>query len=217
MKRGLELLGHEVMEVNWFDPTDINNRSLYYGNVGFTRAVMRELGYSGNWIGHVPEDLFPLAGRSITVSPLKDALRLGRFIKPMPENGKSFNGFVYSKQSDLLNVANVDMHAKVISSDAVTFVSEWRCFVQEGEVLDAKHYKGNFRTNPDYGVADSATRLWRDAPAAYSCDLGVTDDGRTLVVECNDVMSLGLYGVSPLIAASMLEKRWGQIHRNRSL
>jgi len=105
----------------------------------------------------------------------------------------------------------------VLASEAVNFVSEWRCFIQNREILDAKHYKGDFRVFPDYGVAESAISLWSEAPAAYSCDLGITDDGRTLVVECNDVMSLGLYGVSSLIAASMLEKRWSQIHKNRSL
>lgn len=34
---------------------------------------------------------------------------------------------------------------------------------------------------------------------------------------CDDVMSLGMYGLSPLNAGMMLEKRWEEIHKNKFL
>lgn len=196
--------------------------SVFYGNVGFIRKVVEELEYTPRWIGHVPDDLLFLARREIKTEFIGDVFKskVPKFIKPIPERGKSFDGFVYkADQLDSLYVANyfITGDEEVITSDVVNFVSEWRCYICNGEILDGKHYKGDFKIFPDYGVAETAIKWWRDAPIAWSCDLGVTDKGTTCIVECNDVMSLGMYGLASYKAAYMLEKRWEQIHKNKAI
>lgn len=46
---------------------------------------------------------------------------------------------------------------------------------------------------------------------AYSLDLGLAEDGRTLIVEINDCFSLGTYGFPALPYAQMVVDRWSEI------
>lgn len=46
---------------------------------------------------------------------------------------------------------------------------------------------------------------------ACSIDIGVTKDGRTLLIECNDAYSLGAYGLVDYKYAKLLSARWSQL------
>ena len=46
---------------------------------------------------------------------------------------------------------------------------------------------------------------------ACSIDIGVTNDGRTLLIECNDAYSLGSYGLEDYKYAKLLSARWSQL------
>ena len=221
---GLSKMGYWVEQIHTpLVPEDESlSNSIFYGNVGFIRKIVERLEYKERWIGHVPEELYSLANRNISLQPIGNIFKekTPKFIKPTPDKNKSFDGFVYNaNQLDSLYVANyfITGDELVITSDVVNFVSEWRCYICDGEILDAKHYKGNFRKFPDYSVAERAISLWKDAPISFSCDLGIDEFGLTSIVECNDVMSLGMYGLSPLNAGMMLEKRWEEIHKNKFL
>jgi hypothetical protein len=223
MIEGCQKAGYIVLQNTPFEILrEEMDDALFYGNVGYIHKIVEKLEYDERWIGHVPPELYPLAGRKIDIELIGDVFKSNahKFIKPIPSKGKSFDGFVYNaKQLDALYVANyfINGDEEVITSEVVDFRSEWRCFVCNGEILDAKHYKGDFRIFPNYEIAEQAIKLWTGAPVSWSCDLGVDKYGRTLIVECNDVMSLGTYGLAPHKAAYMLEKRWEQIHRNHSL
>ncbi len=218
--RGAYLLGHEFAIVDSHDeiPEEDLYTSGFYGSVGFSRKVIDKLGYERRWLGHVPEELYKLVDRKIKVSTLSEAIKsTGVFIKPIPEAGKSFNGFIYKVQMDLIKIANVSLEDMVITSDPVSFVSEWRCCVLNKEFVDIRPYSGNFRIQPDHRIIDRVIEAWVESPVAYSCDIGVLDSGETTIVEINDVMSLGSYGVPPMILASMIEKRWEEIHKKKSM
>ena len=45
----------------------------------------------------------------------------------------------------------------------------------------------------------------------FTIDIGVTKDGRTLLIECNDAYSLGAYGLEDYKYAKMLSARWSQL------
>lgn len=63
----------------------------------------------------------------------------------------------------------------------------------------------------DASVIDEAISCWKDAPIAYGLDIGVTRDGRTLVVEVNDGYALGNYGLSPLKSINFHRARWKEM------
>ena len=96
-------------------------------------------------------------------------------------------------------------------SEVVEFIAEWRCFVLDGQVLDVRPYTGDYHAQFDPSVIDDAISCWKDAPIAYGLDIGVTRDGRTLVVEVNDGYALGNYGLSPLKSINFHKARWKEL------
>ena len=50
-----------------------------------------------------------------------------------------------------------------------------------------------------------------DIPAGCAIDIGVTPDGRTLLVEINDGFALGCYGAEPVQYAKLLSARWCEL------
>ena len=110
-----------------------------------------------------------------------------------------------------------DMHAasalpdshEVLISEYVTFVSEWRCFVRHGEIIDLCRYQGDVFRYPDAKVVKAAVAdHQRTAPAGYGIDFGVLTDGRTVLVEVNEGYSLNPYGLESMEYAELLEARW---------
>ncbi len=99
----------------------------------------------------------------------------------------------------------------VYVSEVVDFVSEYRVFVRYGEVLDVRHYKGDWRYYPDYKVIESCINDFYDSPKAYALDFGVTEDGRTLVVEVNASCSIGSYGLNVVDFAKFRSARWAEV------
>ncbi len=53
-------------------------------------------------------------------------------------------------------------------------------------------------------------REYRDAPAGYGIDFGVTADRQTLLVEVNDGYALGCYGLQHDLYAQLLSARWSE-------
>lgn len=56
-----------------------------------------------------------------------------------------------------------------------------------------------------------AVKEYRDAPAGYGIDFGVTADRRTLLVEVNDGYALGCYGLQHDLYAQLLSARWSEL------
>lgn len=218
MKRGLEDLGYELLLYNDTDFVDYKAYDAFYGNCGWAREIINKNKLNVPFMGTIPDELLSLAGRTYEKTSLTEAIALSKkapiFIKPIPENQKHFTGFVLDRENSYnTNIMEVAAYeGDVIISEVKDIVSEYRLFIWNGEIMDSKRYKGTFRVSPDYSVADKAISLYKSAPVSYSLDLGVTRDGKTIIIECNDMMSLGLYGMSPIVAARMLVDRWEEIY-----
>lgn len=217
---GLENQGVLVSQTDDIDGIVLDAQSVIYGNMGFAEKAISRLGYHKRAIAHVPDDLLPYAGRSVEKVPLREALERRHtesiFIKPIPERHKQFNGLTFDNPYDIYQLANYPDDELVLLSPKINIVSEWRGFVFKDELLDAKNYKGDFRVIPNYSKIEPFLNTWNERPIAWSCDFGVTDKGETIIVECNDVMSLGWYNLTPMYVGSMLVARWEEIHRNKS-
>jgi hypothetical protein len=97
------------------------------------------------------------------------------------------------------------------TSPTVEFVSEYRGFVLDGEILGIRHYEGDFRVFPDVRVIDAAVATYSPSPSAYGIDFGIASEGQTLFFETNEVYSLGCYGLTPILYSSLLERRWNEL------
>lgn len=128
---------------------------------------------------------------------------------------KSYNPKVYSgiliKENHQLNY--LDQHKNELAwiSQPITWVSEWRCFVHNGQLLDARPYQGDFTLSPDFGLVNEMIQAYLEAPIAYTLDVGITSDKHTTLVEVNDFWAIGGYGLAPETYAIMLNDRYQQL------
>lgn len=219
---GLNELGYYTQIVE--GPLIDDPEGIYYGNVNWIDGTAAGLGYDVfRKLGEVPESLRPFAGREIKLTSLSKAItQHGKFIKPVAKFQKQFDGFVNRVEMDKLNVGHLlsgDMgdSVEVWVSDYIPIISEWRCFILDGECVAAEHYKGSFRKAPNFDVVDAMIKEYKGHQIAYGLDVYIDPNGQTHLMELNDVMSLGSYGCLPNVIARMLDARWEQIHKQRKL
>ena len=115
------------------------------------------------------------------------------FVKPLED--KQFTGVVVRSPKDLIGCGIQGVNQDVYCSEIVKFEAEWRCFVRYGHILSVRPYKGDWRKHYDYKEIENAVKEFTSAPAGYAIDFGLTDDGRTLLIEVNDGYALGCYGL----------------------
>lgn len=141
------------------------------------------------------------------------------FVKPALDH-KLFTGMVWRRTDEQrLLLAPLPDSLEVWASQVVPFVSEYRVFVLNDQILDCRRYKGNWALAPARGVVeDCVQRLKGNAPVAYCLDVGVTEyiHGRkkihnTSVVELNDGFAFGPYGLLPAQYACMIAARWREM------
>lgn len=177
-----------------------------------TRALLKMMGLNVP-VYDYPIELKEFYGRKIYAGVLGEIVNIpdnwGKFIKPKA-GSKVFTGRVVNGTRDLIGIG-LPFDYPIWISEVVEFIAEWRCFVLDGQVLDVRPYTGDYHAHFDASVIDEAISCWKDAPIAYGLDIGVTRDGRTLVVEVNDGYALGNYGLSPLNSINFHKARWKEM------
>jgi hypothetical protein len=137
------------------------------------------------------------------------------FIKPA-DGWKRFTGFV----AEFVDDPRFNGQSKarpVWISDPVRFVSEWRAYVADGELLEVRFadHGGDRTVEPDViliGDAINALTKEGQAPAGYVIDFGVLHTGETALIEMNDGFSFGAYeGVSPETYWKVVVRRWQEL------
>lgn len=177
-----------------------------------TRALLKMMGLNVP-VYDYPIELKEFFGRKIYAGILGEIVNIpdnwGKFIKPKA-GSKVFTGRVVNGTHDLIGIG-LPFDYPIWISEVVEFIAEWRCFVLDRRVLDVRPYTGDYHAHFDASVIDEAISCWKDAPIAYGLDIGVTRDGRTLVVEVNDGYALGNYGLSPLNSINFHKARWKEM------
>lgn len=211
---GCQLLGIETKFYSFLADIrkDLRKETLVHGWIGHVKGALQALGCELPNVPDAPECLLPFFGRKIWYTTMGDIRSRGTsvpvFIKPRTHQ-KAFTGHIASGEiRDLIRTASFDNDLEIMASDPVNFVSEYRIMVHHGMMVAARHYNGDFTLMPDMSVATKAIQAFEGAPCAYSLDLGLTDDGRSLIVEINDAFSLGAYGTHAIVYASMIVDRW---------
>lgn len=191
---------------------DLDQEVCLHGHIGDVWLALDKIGKPRPEQLDYPDELKEYLGREITKTNLYN-VRYSikkQFVKPVFQ--KLFTGFIWSGiKSDRLRIATFDDDTECYVSDIVDFVSEYRCFILDKEILGVKIYKGDWSIAPNRSVIESAVLKFKSAPIAYSLDFGITNDSRTLLVEVNDGFSLGAYGLPPVLYAEMISARWEEM------
>lgn len=189
-----------------------NPEDVVVGYVGTVRGRLRDFGITTPDIDY-PDELTKYLGRKIWKSQINTVNNNPElwpvFVKPIED--KKFTGVVVRSAKDLIGCGSCYENAECLCSEIVSFVAEWRVFVRYGRIIDVRPYKGDWRVHFDPGVIENAVKEFKTAPKGYAIDFGLTDDGRTLLVEVNDGYALGSYGLFYPDYAKLLSARWAEL------
>jgi hypothetical protein len=161
-----------------------------------------------------PEELMQFLGRSIErkkLGEIKEA-DLPLFIKPAGEI-KKFTGDVFSKAAHLENVRIFEKctdDTEVWTSEILEFETEYRVFVSNGIIYGMKHYKGDFALMINIEEVKEMVATYKDCPSAYTLDVGLVE-GKTFLVEVNDMWAIGSYGLEGRDYALLCARRMKEI------
>lgn len=213
---GFGMLGYE--RVSFTRPQlkylDVTKATVVVGWIGTVDEAFKIVGATTPPEISIPPALMKYAGRKIwesTLGAVREDDNFRHFIKPLYGH-KSFTGHVRTGAvADLMATSIYSNDMPILCSEVVNFISEYRGFVLNGKLIGLKNYCGDFRKMIDVSQVEAAIKDYKDSPKAYSIDFGLTDDGRTLLVEVNDSFALGSYGLHTMQYAQMIEARWDEI------
>ena len=160
-----------------------------------------------------PEELHEYLGRRIWNDKLDSVLKKTEdwpvFVKPIKD--KAFVGFVLRSLTDVPRLRDTKKAEPVLCSELIEFDAEYRAFTRYGKIWDVRPYRGDWHVRYDPGILDDMINDFHSIPAGCAIDVGVTKDGRTLLVEINDGFALGCYGAEPVQYAKLLSARWCEL------
>lgn len=207
-----------------FEPKQLDDRSLplardtlVVGGVPVVEAALAALGVAVPPADNLPESLAAFRGRKVWTGTWGELrARYGKSGPPAPlwvkarRRNKAVPSIAVYDAADIGASGNLPDSFEVLVSEYVTFVSEWRCFVRGGRVIDLCRYQGDVFAYPDAAVVRAAVSAHAKvgAPAGYGIDFGVLTTGRTVLVEVNEGYSLNPYGLESMEYAELLEARW---------
>lgn len=220
---GFNMMGVKIVpfygfgDINAENMPDLGPKAMVCGNIGDVWEALKVMGLPRPAEIDYPEHLHEFMYRTVeytTLDTIRDGVRRC-FVKPVQQ--KLFTGLVWSPDDPIarLNVAVYPHDTPVMVTDVMEFLSEYRCFVRNDELIGVKHYRGDWSESLDRSVVEEAVRSGRGKgmPRAYALDMGVLNSHETALVEVNEGYALGSYGLPSLLYARFLETRWEQFTR----
>jgi len=217
---GFAMQGVEIVpfygfgDINLKNMPELGERAIICGNIGDVWEALKAIGKSVPTPVDYPEHLRWMLGREVQKVTLEEARGMveRKFLKPVQQ--KLFTGFIWDPSDPRcrLNVAVYPPETPCWVAEEINIVSEWRCFIKHHAIVGVKHYKGDWTRAPSADQLGVAVTLGRAVmPNAYCLDLGVTDAGKTILVEATEGYAVGCYGLASLVYARFLETRWEQL------
>lgn len=216
----LEALAGRGVEVETFTAKrmrrrqlDVRPDTLVSGYVDVVRSAFKILGAQPS-LATYPESLRSLLGRRVWRSTAGEVQASGTyaFVKPADDE-KRFTGYVIGRQWGALERA--PRRLSVWCSEVVEIELEHRAYVVDGVVRGVCRYAGEGADEPPADFLHDAIERMRAAGelvAGFAIDVGRLDDGRWVLVECNDGFGLGLYeGLAAHDYADLLCARWSEL------
>jgi hypothetical protein len=213
IERGLDyrLTSFEEVQEGKFD--SLIRTRLFVGSVEFMGEVFSRVGKSPR----VPLNSDRVSEKMYLGQAIERIME-GEELFIKPKQIKLFTGCVFDKMFiSTLHPYPEDTEVLVYIPFKYPILSEWRLYVQDGKVLDAKNYAGDFRVNPDWGLMEARLKNFKDFPVAYTADVAILEDPvgdhHNEIVEFNDMWAIGNYGIENHLYLRLLRERYFQIMR----
>lgn len=223
--KGFCEIGYEVIkfEEEEIDNLEISKETPVFAGVGTCRKIIKKF-FNWDYVGinPYPEELKDFMARSVVKGKWselkKEAEEKHLFVKPVVQ--KQFIGDVMHSILNTIKMGTAPDDSEVYICDPVNFVSEFRVYVHDHEVIAVKHYHGDWSIVPQKEVINEMIKLYKpSAPVSYGLDVGVIKDNQTkfwrdILVEINDGICLGNYGLDSIHYAEMISARWIELHQS---
>jgi hypothetical protein len=202
----IRLTSFEEVKSGKFDLLIKNH--LFVGSVEFMTEVFKR-------VGKVVSSMKPAQEvKQLWISDAIDRIKSGQklFIKPVET--KLFSGMVFDKMCiGILEKFPDETEVYVTEPFSSQIVSEWRLYIQNNKVIDAKNYSGDFKITPNWIYADFILISGENFPSCFTLDIAVLQNGETTVVEYNDMWAIGNYGIDNFTYYKLLRERYFEIMR----
>ncbi len=137
------------------------------------------------------------------------------FIKPVEIKlftGLVLDGIVYSCLKDLPN----DTMVMAYEPFKEKITSEWRLYVHNKKIIDARNYSGDFKRDPAYSYIEEKINELNNFPCAYTIDVGIlkllgSPNATNVIIEFNDMWAIGNYGMPNDLYLKLLTDRYFEI------
>ncbi len=184
-------------------------KNLFVGSTDFMREVFKRVGLN--------DVRLPLnSNRKCEIITLADAHnRVANgsklFIKPIEI--KLFTGLILDgMQYSCLNGLPHDTKVMAYEPFKERIESEWRIYIYNHKMIDARNYSGEFIISPNYQYVDEVIKGNKtNFPCAYTIDIGILTSNENVVVEYNDMWSIGNYGMPNDVYLRALKDRYFEI------
>jgi hypothetical protein len=202
-------------------PLDIE--TFVVGDIDCTYGVLKQLGIPISGNNNYPESLKHLFYRKIwrsTLGEIESRFHYNDycgnyspvFVKPSKRE-KCFNGFVAETEADFYSI-RVSKKEPVFCSEIVKWLSEYRVYVVNSQILSVDFYQGNKNIKLDIDIILKAIKtldIHNESYAGYAIDFGVLSSGETALIELNDGYSVGAYKIGMKNYTNMLIARWEEL------
>lgn len=196
-------------EVDDLNEIQLKN-NIFAGTVEFMQKVFSKIGKEPR----VPK-FFDREYEEVTAKQALELVDAGERFFVKTKEIKLFTGQVVSKY-DCSILRSVPEDAILIKTEVFSsnIITEWRCYIHFGRVVEARNYSGEFDKMPDFSIArNDASKNIDSFPVAYTIDLALLEDGSTKIVEYNDMWAIGNYGIDNKLYLRLLKDRYFEIVR----
>jgi hypothetical protein len=216
-REGFLKKGYEIVTFDDYSEIPLDRSPIVVGGIPIVKRVLGEMGKSVPALDY-PDSVRGFLGREVwrgVLGDLDSHLEGPRvFVKPVEQ--KLFTGTDIMCFEDRFKFSHCPDDTPVYFSEVRKFVSEWRCYVVEGELLQMCFYRGDSFILPDPETPRRILRAMQEsgeAPISFAIDIGVylktpQTLRQTLLVEVNDGFALGNYGLPSIPYAHLIETRW---------
>ncbi|KAF3888840.1 MULTISPECIES: ATP-grasp domain-containing protein [Nostocales] len=198
----------------------LDRESLVVGDIPCVLGALKQVGIPEPQPNDYPTSLINFMHRRTWISTLEQ-LEVGfrngvyppTFVKPATRR-KRFTGFILESEYDFWQVYGVSRQEKLLCSEVVSWVSEYRVYVVRSQIRSCDCYRGNADVPLDTEkvlCAIQALDSAGESHAGYAIDFGVLASGKTALVEMNDGFALGAYTIDRQNYTDMILARWEEL------
>lgn len=184
--------------------------NMFVGSVEFLTEVFNRIGKSPR----VPQN----SNRKEDILTLREAKQRvinGEKLFIKPKQIKLFTGMVVDEYFlSCLNPYPDETEVIVSKPFDKEILSEWRCYIHMGKVVDIRNYSGDIFILPSKEYIEDVIKQYDNFPISYTVDVGILDGGENVVIEFNDMWAIGNYGIDNTLYFRLLRQRYFDIIRN---